>query len=433
MSATPGDDDVPLTTPALSRRTLLTAAGAGAAALGLAACASPSTSGGVTEITFFQSKPEVIGYFDDVIERFHAVQSRVRVVHDFSSNLSAGFVRTNPPDLGCLNYNFEVARFVERGALSDLSDMDEAKRINPDLHPLIEQTATYPGRTSVLPYSLMMSAVLYNREIFAAQNLEVPTTWTEFLAVCDALTAAGITPIYGTYKDPWTVAQGLFDYSVGGTVDLEAFFTQLKEQGADVGPSSPVSFEKDFAAPVEQMVQLAGYAQPNAASRAYGDGNLAFSNGEAAMYFQGPWALSEIAKTAPDLSIGAFPLPMTDDPDERRVRVNVDLALWIPEASTKKAAAREFLSFLMQPEIIDAYNADNNAFGVTTDAPAVTQPTLVELQEFYDRAAFSLGASQLVPQNIPLQNYVQGVALGSDPAATLRTIDADWARIAFRS
>ncbi|AZZ52510.1 ABC transporter substrate-binding protein [Rathayibacter festucae] len=424
---------MPLTTTALSRRTLLTAAGAGAAALGLAACASPSGSGGVTEITFFQSKPEVIGYFDEVIERFHAAQSRVRVVHDFSSNLSAGFVRTNPPDLGCLNYNFEVARFVERGALSDLSDMAEAKRINPDLQPLIEQTATYPGRTSVLPYSLMMSAVLYNREIFAAQNLEVPTTWTEFLAVCDALTAAGITPIYGTYKDPWTVAQGLFDYSVGGTVDLEAFFSQLKEQGADVGPSSPVSFEKDFAAPVDQMVQLAGYAQPNAASRAYGDGNLAFSNGEAAMYFQGPWALSEIAKTAPDLSIGAFPLPMTDDPDERRVRVNVDLALWIPEASTKKAAAREFLSFLMQPEIIDAYNADNNAFGVTTDAPAVTQPTLVELQEFYDRAAFSLGASQLVPQNIPLQNYVQGVALGSDPAATLRTIDADWARIAFRS
>ncbi|MCJ1704395.1 MULTISPECIES: ABC transporter substrate-binding protein [unclassified Rathayibacter] len=424
---------MPLTTTALSRRTLLTAAGAGAAALGLAACASPSGSGGVTEITFFQSKPEVIGYFDEVIDRFHAAQSRVRVVHDFSSNLSAGFVRTNPPDLGCLNYNFEVARFVERGALSDLSDMAEAKRINPDLQPLIEQTASYPGRTSVLPYSLMMSAVLYNREIFAAQNLEVPTTWTEFLAVCDALTAAGITPIYGTYKDPWTVAQGLFDYSVGGTVDLEAFFSQLKEQGADVGPSSPVSFEKDFAAPVDQMVQLAGYAQPNAASRAYGDGNLAFSNGEAAMYFQGPWALSEIAKTAPDLSIGAFPLPMTDDPDERRVRVNVDLALWIPEASTKKAAAREFLSFLMQPEIIDAYNADNNAFGVTTDAPAVTQPTLVELQEFYDRAAFSLGASQLVPQNIPLQNYVQGVALGSDPAATLRTIDADWARIAFRS
>jgi raffinose/stachyose/melibiose transport system substrate-binding protein len=416
---------------ALNRRTFLAAAGAGAAALGLSACAA--SPGEATTIRFFQSKPEVIGYFGDVIDRFHASQDRVRVVHDFSSNLSAGFVRSNPPDLGCLNYNFEVARFVERGALSDLSDLPEAKRINPDLQPLIDQTASYPGRTSVIPYSLMMAAVLYNRDIFAQQNLTVPTTWSEFIAVCDALTAAGITPIYSTFKDPWTVAQGMFDYSVGGTVDLDDFFTALKAEGAEVGPASAVSFQKNFAEPMQQMMQLTRYTNPNAASRGYGDGNSEFAQGAAAMYFQGPWALSEIAKVAPDLSVGAFPLPMTEDPAERRVRVNIDLALWIPEASPKKEAAREFLAFLLQPEIIDAYNAENNAFGVTTDAPAVTQPTLVELQQFYDDAAFSLGASQLVPQNIPLQNYTQAMVLGADTTSTLRTIDADWSRIAFRS
>ncbi|WP_245933587.1 ABC transporter substrate-binding protein [Arthrobacter livingstonensis] len=416
----------------LTRRSLLLGAGSIGLGLGLGACSSPR-SGGTTEITFFQSKPEVIAYFDDLIEQFHASQDRVRVVHDFSSNLSAGFVRNNPPDVGCINYNFEIARFVDRGALSDLSDLPAAKRINPALQPIIDQTASYPDRTSVLPYSLMVAAVLYNRKIFADLGLSVPTTWTEFLAVCDSLTAAGITPIYSTFKDPWTIAQGLFDYSVGGSVDLEEFFTQLKKQGTDVGLNSAASFEKDFSKPLEQMLAIAKYSQPNAASRGYGDGNLDFSKGNAAMYFQGPWALSEIAKTAPDLDVGAFPLPMTEDPDERRVRVNVDLALWIPEASRKKEAAREFVSFLMQPEIIDAYNADNNAFGVTTDAPAVSQPTLVELQKFYDKASFSLGASQLLPQNIPLQNYVQGIVLGSDPDNTLRTIDADWARLAFRS
>ncbi|MFC8304371.1 extracellular solute-binding protein [Specibacter sp. NPDC057265] len=416
----------------LTRRSLFLAAGAAGLGLGLGAC-SNSGSGGVTEITFFQSKPEVIGYFDDLIEKFHASQDRVRVVHDFSSNLSAGFVRNNPPDVGCLNYNFEIARFVDRGALSDLSDLPAAKRINPALQPIIDQTASYPDRTSVLPYSLMVAAVLYNRKIFADLGLSVPTTWKEFVAVCDTLTAAGITPIYGTFKDPWTIAQGLFDYSAGGSIDLESFFAQLEQQGTDVGPGSPVSFEKNFSQPMQQMLQLAKYSQPNAASRGYGDGNLEFSQGNAAMYFQGPWALSEIAKTAPDLDVGAFPLPMTEDPEERRVRVNVDLALWIPEASRKKEAAREFVSFLMQPEIIDAYNSDNNAFGVTTDAPAVTQPTLVELQKFYDKAAFTLGASQLLPQNIPVQNYVQGMVLGSDPDSTLRTLDADWARLAFRS
>ena len=133
------------------------------------------------------------------------------------------------------------------------------------------------------------------------------------------------------------------------------------------------------------------------------------------------------------LHASGFPLPMTDDPADRKVRVNIDLALWIPEGSRKKEAAREFLSFLMQPEVIDAYNAQALGFGVTKDATPVTNETLVELKEYYDRAAFYLGASQLVPQSIPLQNYTQSLASGADPEPILRTLDADWRRLAFRS
>lgn len=419
----------------LSRRTFLRGLGAAATGLALTGCARSSGAGsGVTEITFFQSKPEVIGYFDGLIEQFHEAQSRVRVRHDATSNLAGSFVRESPPDIGLLNYNFEISRYVERGVLSDLGDLPEAARVKPDLLPLIDVTASYPGRTSVLPYSLMAAAVLYNREIFAQQGLTPPTTWSEFTAVCEALVAAGITPLYSTYRDPWTIAQGHFDYAVGGMVDTTEFFTDLKAQGADVGPSSPVSFEKQLLEPVERMVQLAAWANPDAPSRAYGDGNLAFARGEAAMYLQGPWAITEIAKSNPDLDVGAFPLPVTEDPADRKVRVNVDLALWIPEASPRKEAAREFLSFLMQPEIIDTYNADNLGFGVTTDAAAVTNPTLVELQEYYERADFYVGASQLVPQSIPLQNYTQSLITGAeDPRTVLRTLDADWARLAFRS
>nr|WP_218053010.1 substrate-binding domain-containing protein [Cellulomonas algicola] len=417
----------------VSRRAFLRGVGAVGAGLALGACSRGSAGSGTTEIVFFQSKPEVIGYFDELIQQFHDAQGKVRVRHDATSNLAGSFVRERPPDIGCLNYNFEISRYVERGVLSDLGDMPEAGRILPGLQPLIDVTATYPDRTSVIPYSLMAAAVLYNRTIFAEHDLTPPTTWDELVAVCDTLTAAGVTPFYGTYKDPWTIAQGPFDYSVGGRLDTTRFFNQLKRQGTNVGPDSPVSFEKQFLDPVEQMQQLLPYDNPDAASRGYGDGNLAFASGEAAMYLQGPWAIGEIAKTAPDLDVGAFPLPMTDDPADRKVRVNIDLALWIPEGSRKKDAAREFLAFLMQPEVIDAYNAHALGFGVTTDAAPVTNPTLVELQEYYDRSAFYLGASQLVPQSIPLQNYTQSLAAGAAPEPVLRTLDADWRRLAFRS
>ncbi|ROP60943.1 ABC transporter substrate-binding protein [Curtobacterium sp. ZW137] len=421
-------------TAGVSRRSFLLGAGGIASGFALAGCAPIGSSSKRPEtITFYVSKPEVIGYFDDLIAQFHDSQSSVRVIRDSTSNMSANFVRNAPPDLGCWNYNFSVVPFVEHGALTDLSDLEQADTINPDLWPLMEQTADYPGRKSALPYSVMSASVIYNKQLFADNGVDVPTTWTELAAVCDKLTAAGVTPFYNTYKDTWTIAQGMFDYSIGGALDVPATFASLQREGTSVGKDSKVSFEKDFAMPMQRMTQLAKWSNKDAASRGYGDGNLAFAQGKAAMYMQGPWALGEIAKTTKNMDLGTFPLPVTDDPDDRKVRVNVDLALWIPEQSKKQEAARDFLTFLMQPKVNDKYNADNNGFGVRKDAPPASNPALAGMQSFYDSAAFSLGASQLIPAEIPVANYAQAIALGGDPARQLRTLDADWARLALRS
>ncbi|MRX42178.1 ABC transporter substrate-binding protein [Agromyces kandeliae] len=378
------------------------------------------------------SKPEAIPYFQGLVDDFNASQDEVRVTLDTASNLSAGFLRGNPPDVGLLNYNYEMARFMERGALSDLSDMPEADRIRPEVQDLVDQYATYPGRTSVLPYSVAAASVIYNVEIFEEHGIEVPTTWDELIAVCDELEAAGVTPIYSTFKDPWTLGQGLFDYSVGGSVDVPGFLEQMDEIGTEVGPDSAVSFQKTILEPSEQMRRLAEYSNDDAASRGYGDGNVAFANGEAAMYMQGPWAFGEIAKTAPDLELATFPLPSSDDPDDLKVRVNLDLALWIPEASTEQEAARQFVSYLMQKDVMDEYNAAFLGFGTTTDAAPVTDERIVPMQEYYDAGAFYQGLSRSIPLTIPIDNYIQTMATGGDIPATLATIDADWARLALR-
>ncbi len=399
----------------------------GSALAGCAAADAPET------ISFHLSKPEAIPYFRALIQEYNASQTQVEVVLDSSSNLQAGFLRGNPPDLGLLNYNMEMARFMERGALSDLSDMPEADRILPEVQELVDQYASYPGRTSVLPYSVMAASVIYNKQIFQEQGLDVPRTYAELLAVSDRLRDAGITPFYGTFKDPWTVAQGWFDYTVGGEVDVAGFYDEMHNLGTAVGPDSAVSFEKTFAEPVERMQLIIDeYVNLDAASKGYGDGNLAFAQGDAAMYMQGPWAFGEISKTSPDLELGTFPLPMTDDPDDLRVRVNIDLAAWIPEASPHQDAAREFLTFLFQQPVMDEYNAAQLGYGTTTDAAPVTDPRILGMKPFYDEAMFYQGASKAIPLTIPTENYTQGIALGSGVQSTLRILDADWARLALR-
>ncbi|MDO5734900.1 MAG: extracellular solute-binding protein [Propionibacteriaceae bacterium] len=416
--------------PRRTHRVLASLIGLALACSTLVGCSSGSSP---EQVRFYLSKPEAIPYFRDLIKSYNASQGDVEVVLDSSANLQAGFLRGNPPDLGLLNYNLEMGRFMERGALSDLSDMPEADRILPEVQDLVDQYATYPGRTSVLPYSVMAASVIYNKQIFDDQGIDVPKTYDDLIAACDKLQTAGITPFYATLKDPWTVAQGWFDYTVGGQVDVASFYDGMRDEGTAVGPDSDVSFQKAMLEPTTTMQMFVEkYANKDAASKGYGDGNLAFGKEEAAMYLQGPWALGEIAKSAPDLKLGTFPLPMTDDPKDLRVRVNIDLAAWIPEASSHKEAARKFLTHLFQKDVMDAYNAAQLGYGTTTDSAPVTDDRIVGMKEYFDSGRFYQGPSQAVPLNIPMANYIQSIALGADVKQTLAVLDADWARLALR-
>jgi ABC-type glycerol-3-phosphate transport system substrate-binding protein len=250
--------------------------------------------------------------------------------------------------------------------------------------------------------------------------------------VCKELQQAGITPIYATDRDTWTLWQGLFDYSVGSLVDTGQFFRQMKQLGTDVGPDSEVSFQKTLAVPMERAKTISTFFNPDHAVRSYAEGNLAFGRGQAAMYLQGPWALGQIALVDPHLDIGTFVLPVSEDPADRRARVNIDLGLYIPIQSADKDEARELVEFLMRPDVINAYNRDNLAYSTTKDAPPQGDERIAGLQTYVDRAAFYQGAGTFVPPSIPLGNYLQSAIRSGDFDGMLRQLDADWRRLAGR-
>ena len=123
---------------------------------------------------------------------------------------------------------------------------------------------------------------------------------------------------------------------------------------------------------------------------------------------------------------------MTDDPADLKVRVNMDLAAFIPAAGTHQEAARDFLQFLFQPEKIAEYNASQLGFTPTTEAAPPDDPRIEGMIEYYNNGQFYQGPSVLVPKTIPVFNYTQAMVLGDDAAKTLAIMDADWARLAFR-
>ena len=115
----------------------------------------------------------------------------------------------------------------------------------------------------------------------------MPTTWDELIAACETLEAAGITPIYSTFKEPWTVAQGLFDYTVGGSIDVADFYDEMNELGTEVGPDSTSRSRRRFMTRSTGCWSSPPTRTTTPPSRGYGDGNAAFAKGEAAMSCRG--------------------------------------------------------------------------------------------------------------------------------------------------
>jgi raffinose/stachyose/melibiose transport system substrate-binding protein len=131
--------------PAMSRRAVIKTMGLAAAALAVpgAVAGCSSSSGGRISIRLEETKPEVIPYFNNLVAKFNASQRSISVTHDSASSLIAEFVRGNPPDIDCDNYNLTTSIFVARGVLANLAGLPQAKTIDPNIQALVTQYASY--------------------------------------------------------------------------------------------------------------------------------------------------------------------------------------------------------------------------------------------------------------------------------------------------
>ena len=84
------------------------------------------------------------------------------------------------------------------------------------------------GKNYGVPWDMGAVTFWYNKDLFAQAGIEaVPTTWTEFLAACDKLKAAGIAPISVGEGDKWP-GMHIWAYLVSRIGGAEAFAQPLQ-------------------------------------------------------------------------------------------------------------------------------------------------------------------------------------------------------------
>jgi len=196
------------------------------------------------------------------------------------------------------------------------------------------------------------SGLTYNKKIFADNNLQVPTTWDDFVKLCEALKAKGITPISIGGKDTagiimLSIVQSLFPTAANKqdlAKGLYGYTVKLNE-----GQQLEV---------LKKTQQVYTYGQANFAGSNYSQMTSDFLTGKAAMISDGTWNVGSL-RSANKVDFGYFPLPASNTAaDNASLGGKVELSLGVPSNAKNIPAAMAWLQVFA-----DNYSAFNNQAG----------------------------------------------------------------------
>ena len=194
-----------------------------------------------------------------------------------------------------------------------------------------------------LPLGLNVEGFWYNKALFEQAGCEVPTTWDEFIDVCDTLKNKEITPIAFGNSDKW--------YTMWYVGQFNANFVNKDVRTADYNPSSGAFTDEGYVKAVQTFLDLndAGYLGKNVNSKDYYQVREEFAAGKQAMILDATSQFSFYTGAMGEDGYGYFKIPIPDGAtgDEASTIVTGGSENYAISAETKHPdEAVKFLKFL---------------------------------------------------------------------------------------
>ncbi|GAE29934.1 ABC transporter substrate-binding protein [Alkalihalobacillus hemicellulosilyticus] len=389
----------------------------------LVACGEGDSSGNteIVQLEFFQFKGEAVSEFDTLIEQFEQKHPNIRIeqnnVPDPDTVLFSRLSQNDIPDIMTINGGVTYGEIANAGVLMDLSDYENRNSIIDEYEEMLQRLSR-TDELYALPHTVNANGVLYNKEKFEELGLDIPETWDEFITLAETIQELGETPLYSTYGEAWTILPPL--NTLASNIHGMEFFDEL-----EAGNTSFSDVYSDIALKMKELLQ---YTNNDVFGADYDIGNTAFANGDAVMYMQGVWALGPILDANPDLQVGVFPMPATNEANQNNVISGVDVAIAIADDTDYPEEAQLFLDFLLQRENIEVYLETQRMFSAVEGAEQEDE-ALQELQVYFDNERVSPFADHYYPQGFGVDIMFQDYLLDGSLDILLAELDSEYERL----
>jgi len=289
---------------------------------------------------------------------------------DYQNRLSTALRGGRGPDIAQLKAYGELQPFVDAGYLDALDDSVPELKNMADA-ALGGARGRADGKLYGVPYSVPMMGVFYNQEIFAAQGIEIPKTYKDFVAACEKLKAAGITPIAtgGANGSAWELEIGVG--VIGPTVYGPGFYDEMM--------TGKATFEDPrYVAALKRFAELKPYFPNGFAGIDYTTATQQFIGGKAAMFLGGSFENGSFKAQNPKLKFSIFPFPADDAGAKLYTSAFSDGSYGLVSESANKEAATKVLGFMASAEFAQMF-ADELGWPPARTDVTVKDPVLAEM------------------------------------------------------
>jgi multiple sugar transport system substrate-binding protein len=357
---------------AIGRRKLLAGAGAVGAGVIVAACGSDDDGGSSSEGTEAPAETEASGdggdgdggdtsvgtvtfgsnYSDEANGEAIAaaiattgLDVEINTVEHNAYQENFNTYIQQPDDVVSWFAGYRMRAFANKGVVGDVSDV-WASDLDSVMSEGFKSASTgLDGKQYFVPFYFYAWGLHYRKSVFEENGYEIPTTWDEFIALCDQMVADGIIPIAAANGGGWP-QMGMFD------------MINLRTNGYDFHVSL-MGGNEDWSGDQVKAVfanweQLLPYYQPDANGREWQDAATALGDGSAGMYLIGNFLIDQYeGEVRDDIDFFAFP---EIDPAYGQDSIEAPIDGFMMAASPEnEAGAKALLGGIGQAAAIDAY------------------------------------------------------------------------------
>ena len=266
-----------------------------------------------------------------------------------------------PDDVVSWFAGYRMRAFASKGVLGDISDVWAG--LDGMSAGFKSASSGLDGKQYFVPFYFYPWAVQYRKSLFADNGYSIPTTWDEFKALCDTMTADGITPLCAANDGRWP-QMGMFD------------MINMRVNGYDYHVSLMGGNEDWESAEVNNVFatweEILPYYQPDPNGRTWEDAASALGDKSAGMFLLGTFITSSFdGETQADIidDIDFFLFPEIDPAHgQDAIEAPIDGFMMAADPANE-AGAKALLGGLGSADAVDAYiSVDPSVVAANSDA-----------------------------------------------------------------